>query len=70
VRGIVRLEDLNQDAYPDATGWFQFRDVPVGRHVLVARAIGFARRADTLAVTPRYGWHLRLVMPLECQWPI
>jgi hypothetical protein len=70
VRGTVSLEDLHRGAFTDSTGWFQFRDVPSGRHVLLSRALGFARRVDTLTVTTPYGWHLRLVMPLACQWPM
>jgi hypothetical protein len=74
LRAYVTLKDLHRSAMSDSTGWFQFRNVPAGQHVLVSNEFMqyeyFTERVDTLDVSARFGWHVRLVMPMRCQWPM
>jgi hypothetical protein len=44
----------------DSAGAFRFDSVPPGRYALEVRAIGFARRADSVAVTHGAGVVLRV----------
>ncbi len=66
----VAIEGLLITSTTDSAGAFRFSGVSAGPHVIITRAMGFDRRVDTVTVTERFGWRLRLPLAERCVWPL
>lgn len=49
------FEELRTGTYTDSLGVARFRDLPLGRHRVVIRRIGYEQRRDTIQVSPLSG---------------
>ncbi len=58
--GRIYLQGTNLASADDSAGRVILHGVPPGRHVLVAQAVGYEVRQDTVSVTHDTGWALVL----------
>ena len=52
---VFYFEELRTGAYTDSLGVARFRDLPLGRHRIVIRRIGYEQRRDTIQISPVSG---------------
>ena len=59
---VVSIAALDREVRTDESGRFRLDSVPAGRHLLVARRIGYQPLRDSISVAPDSGVRVRIVL--------